>query len=70
MATVTIEKTENYILVKIPIKAIKDGRAELSNRARKVIDSAIEEGISDLEAGRVFGPFKSIKAFKRSLART
>jgi len=42
MPTVTVEKTEDYILVKIPLKAIKNGRAELSNRARKVIDSAIE----------------------------
>ena len=69
MPTVTVEKTEDYILVKIPLKAIKNGRAELSNRARKVIDSAIEEGVSDLEAGRGFGPFKSVKEFKRSLAR-
>lgn len=67
---VTVEKTENYIVVKIPLKAIEEGRAELSSRAQKVIDSAIEEGILDLEAGRVFGPFKSVKEFKKSLART
>lgn len=67
MNQVTVERTPQYLIVKIPLKAVEEGRAELSPRARKVIDKAIAEGLRDIAAGRVFGPFKDVKSFKTAL---
>ena len=69
MSQVTIERNQRYLIVKIPLKAVADGRAELSPRARKVIDRAIAEGRRDVDAGRVFGPFASVRSFKAALKR-
>lgn len=57
MNQVTIEKTEKYLIVKIPIKSISAGRAPILVKSRNVVDKAIAEGLLDIEAGRVFGPF-------------
>lgn len=65
MSQVLIEKIKGYLVVKIPLKTVNERRAELSPRAQKIVDEAIEEGLRDIEAGRVFGPFKNIKEFKR-----
>lgn len=70
MQGVTVQKTKDYLVVKIPLRAVKEGRAELSSRAQKVVDSAITEGLSDIRAGRTFGPFDSVKEFKRALRNT
>lgn len=67
MNRVTIEKTPQYLIVKIPLKAVEEGRAELSPRSRRVIDKAVSEGLADIEAGRVFGPFSDVKNFKAAL---
>ena len=67
MPQVTIEKTQKYLIVKIPLKSFRTGRAEISNRAQNNIDRAIVAGLKDIESGRVFGPFKTIKEFKKSL---
>jgi hypothetical protein len=67
MAQVTVEKTQNYLIVKIPLRAIKEGKAELAPRSRKIIDRAISLGISDIEAGRIFGPFSDVKSFRAAL---
>ena len=56
MATVTVEKTKNYLVVKIPLQAVEEGRAELSPRSRKMVDTAIAEGLRNIEAGEIFGP--------------
>lgn len=69
MQVVTVEKTKNYLVVKIPIGAVEDGGARLSSRASKIIDGAIGEGLRDIEAGRVFGPFRSVRGFKRALSK-
>lgn len=69
MATITVEKIEDYLVLKIPLKAVKNGRAELSQKGQHIIDSAIAEGLADLEAGKIFGPFKSVKEFKETLAK-
>lgn len=67
MSQVLVEKTKGYLVVKIPLKTVGEGRAELSTRAQKIVDAAIEEGLRDIEAGRVFGPFKSVKEFKKAV---
>lgn len=67
MNQVTIEKTQKYLIVKIPLKSVENGKAGISPRAKKIIDTAIAEGLSDIDAGRVFGPFKNIQEFKKSL---
>ncbi|MBI2673802.1 MAG: hypothetical protein HYX23_00785 [Candidatus Zambryskibacteria bacterium] len=67
MSEVTIEKTKDYLVVKIPLKSVSDGRAELSARTQKIINSAIAEGLADIKAGRVYGPFESVKEFTNSL---
>ena len=69
MQVVTVEKTKNYLVVKIPLGAVEDGRARLSPRARKIIDGVIKGGLRDIEAGRVFGPFHSVGEFKRALGK-
>ena len=67
MNQVTVEKTQNYLIVKIPLRAVEIGRAELSPRARRVINGAVHEGLRDIEAGRVLGPFRNAREFKKAL---
>ncbi|MEK7077133.1 MAG: hypothetical protein AAB967_02785 [Patescibacteria group bacterium] len=69
MSHVIVERTQKYLIVKIPLKAVAEGRAELPPRARGVIDRAISEGLRDVEAGRLFGPFASVRSFKAALKR-
>lgn len=64
-----MEKTKDYLVVKIPLKAVEEGRAELPPSAQRVIDAAITEGLRDIKAGRVFGPFKSVKEFKNAFKK-
>ena len=70
MNQVTVEKTQKYLIVKIPLQAVDEGRAELSPRAQKIIDAAINEGLRGIAAGRVLGPFKDVKSFKTSIKRS
>ena len=70
MPTITVEKTENYLVVKIPLKAVEEGKAEISSRAQKIIDSAISEGLRDIESGKISGPFKSVREFKKAITKT
>ena len=70
MNHVTIKKTKQYLIVKIPLQAVKTGNAEVSTRTQKIIEQAIMEGMRDIEEGRTFGPFSTIKAFKRALTET
>ena len=68
MPQVIVEKTKGYLVVKIPLNAARR-RMELSGRARKIVDEAISEGLIDIEAGKVVGPFKNVKEIQRALAR-
>ena len=70
MQEVTVQKTKDYLVVKIPLRAVKEGRAELSPRAQKVVDAAIAEGLADIQAGKVFGPYESVAEFKKALSST
>ena len=70
MEQVTLEKTREYLILKIPLKSFKTGRAEISPGNQRVIGKAIAEGLDDFKSGRVFGPFKSIKEFKAALRKT
>lgn len=73
MNQVTIKKTSEYLIVKIPLTSVQAGRAELTPRSRRIIDRAIAEGLRDIETGRSVGPFKSVKEFRkavRSVSRT
>ena len=69
MAEVTVEKTKDYLVVKIPLRSVSYGKAELSAKAQKTVDVAIAEGLADIKAGRVYGPFGSVKKFKNSLRK-
>lgn len=69
MNQVTVEKTPKYLIVKIPLRSVEIGKAGISPRAQKIIDTAIAEGIADINAGRVFGPFKNVQEFKKSLRK-
>lgn len=33
------------------------------------VENAIKEGLKDIEEGRVFGPFNSVKEFKKALKK-
>lgn len=67
MAEVMLEKTKEYLIVKIPLKSVKSGRAEISHKSRRIVDAAISEGLRDLKSGRVFGPFENVREFKTAL---
>lgn len=67
MPTVTVKKTEDYLVIKIPLKAAERGEASISNKSQKIIDAAISEGLKDIKSGNVFGPFKSVKEFKKAI---
>lgn len=69
MSQVLIEKTRDYLVVKIPFRAARDGKAELSPRAQKIVDAAIFEGLRDIEAGRVVGPFRNVKEIRKALGK-
>lgn len=70
MPQVLVEKTKNYLVVKIPLRSVKIGRGTLPSQAQKVIHKAIEEGLEDITSGRSFGPFKTVKEFKAALNKT
>jgi hypothetical protein len=67
MAQVTVEKTKKYLVVKIPLQAAVEGRAELSARSQRAIDRALAKGLRDIKAGLIFGPFSDVKSFKAAL---
>jgi len=69
MNQVTVEKTSKYLIVRIPLKSVQSGKAELPRGAQKVINKAINEGLEDIAASRVFGPFKNVQQFKKSLRK-
>ncbi|KAF0236693.1 MAG: hypothetical protein FD167_4515 [bacterium] len=70
MEQVTLEKTKEYLIVKIPLKSVKTGRTEISSSDRRVIDRVIAEGLHDIKSGHVFGPFKNVKEFKVALGKS
>lgn len=67
MNQVAIEKTQKYLIVKIPLTSVQVGKADLAPKSRRIIDRAIAEGLRDIEAGRSVGPFKSVKELKKSV---
>lgn len=60
MPLITVEKTKKYLVLRIPLDAVEQ-------KGKKMIDEAIKEGLKDIEAGRVFGPFQNIREFKQAL---
>ena len=70
MRQVILEKTQEYLIVKIPLKSVKTGRAEISPINQRIVNKAIAEGLYDIKNGHVFGPFKSVKEFKAALRKS
>jgi len=60
MPLITIEKTKDYLVLRIPLKAVEQ-------RGQRIVDEAIREGLNDIEAERVFGPFQSVREFRQAL---
>lgn len=69
MNQVTIEKTEKYLVVKIPIESVSSGKAQISAKSKKLVDQAIIRGLRDVEAGRIFGPFRNVREFKAAIKK-
>lgn len=69
MNQVTIEKTEKYLVVKIPIESVSSGKAQISAKSKKLVDQAIIRGLRDVEAGRIFGPFRNAREFKAAIKK-
>ena len=71
MNTITIPKklTKGEELVVIPKETYKRflHLEELSKKSKSSTEFAIEEGLRDLQEGRVHGPFSSVKEFKKYL---
>jgi hypothetical protein len=70
MSQVVIERTRDYLVVKIPLKAVKERRAGISTKGQLIVDQAIADGLLDIEAGRTFGPFGTVREFKKALKRS
>lgn len=60
MPLVTVEKTKKYLVLRIPLEAVEE-------KGQRMVDEAIKEGLKDIEAGRVFGPFRNVREFKQAL---
>ena len=69
MNRVLVEKTPRYLILKIPLRTVETGRAEVSLHAQKIIDAAIAEGLRDIDAGRVLGPLKNARELKTALGK-
>ncbi|MEK7659331.1 MAG: hypothetical protein AAB338_01595 [Patescibacteria group bacterium] len=70
MKQVILEKTQEYLIVKIPLKSVKTGKAEISSKNQRVVDEAIAEGLHDIKRGHIFGPFKSVREFRADLRKS
>lgn len=68
MNKVIVQKTEDYLIVKIPLKSTAVGKAEVSFRAQKQINKAISDGLRDIDNRNVLGPFKNVREFKKAIA--
>lgn len=62
MPLITVEKTKKYLVLRIPLGAVEQN-------GQRIIDKAIKEGLSDIAAGRTFGPFRSVREFKQTLRK-
>ena len=67
MPLVTVEKTKKYLVLRIPLGAVEQKKAEISSASQRIIDEAIKKGLGDIKAGRTFGPFRSVREFKQAL---
>lgn len=67
MPSVTIEKTSSHLVIKVPLGAVDNGRAQLSLRGQTALDKALAEGLLDIKQGRTLGPFSSVREFKAAL---
>lgn len=66
MTQLTVTKTKNYLILKIPLKVIKERKIFISPREKK----AILEGLKTFGEGRVSKPFRNAKqaiSFLRSI---
>ena len=66
MEQVTITKTKNYLILRIPTKTLEHSRSNIVSREER----AIREGLKAIEEGRTSRPLKGAKeaiAFLRSL---
>ncbi len=66
MNQVTVTKTKDYLVLKIPLQAVRERKIFLSDNQRH----AIAEGLRAIKEGRVSKPYKNAKeaiAFLRSL---
>ena len=57
MTQLTIEKTKDYLVLKIPLGAIKEKKSLIPSQEEK----AVLEGLKALEEGRVSKSFKTTK---------
>ena len=70
MPLVTVEKTKKYLVLRIPLGAVEQKKAEISSAGQRIIDEAIKKGLSNIKAGKTFGPFRSVREFKQALRST
>ena len=67
MENVTIERTKEYLVIKIPMRAVEKGKTGITKQAQTALNEAISKGLEDIRQGRTFGPFQSIREFKAAL---
>ena len=65
MSELTVTRTKEYLILKIPLRAMRRGKVSVSSKT----DRAITEGLKAYAEGRTYGPFnaKEADAFLRKL---
>jgi hypothetical protein len=71
MVTITIPKkvTRGEELIVVPRKEYEK-LLKITKKGKKVktqLDRDLENALEDVKAGRLFGPFKTVKEFKKSI---
>ena len=65
MPELTVTKTKDYLILKIPLRAVRQGEISVSSRTERMI----AQGLKAYAEGRTYGPFnaKEADAFLRKL---
>ena len=65
---VEVQQVSGTVVIKP--KKLVDADEVLTQRQKAVIDARLAEAEADIRAGRVYGPFDSVKAMVKSLDKT
>ena len=62
----TVETTREYVLIKIPRRLFS---GHLSQEKLSALEQGLRESMQEAGAGKLYGPFRSRRAFLRALKK-